>query len=225
MRSQPPGTREGASASRTIPSLPRRRDASRLASLERAFARLLATRRNERARHRLPRVPGSTLARTCCSPRRRRRRLGRGDDDVSAIRPHRSIVAHMHSKTPTVRARSMTIKNKGPDRTNGKKSARDRPRRDETTCANSCARRTREGDGRAEGRPDGRVVRDGRGRSRCASFVSIGGARGEEEEGCRRRWARARTVDDEENARGAIDRVGVRDGDRGVGSGVDGERM
>ena len=37
--------------------------------------------------------------------------------------------------------------------------------------------------------------------------------------------ARARTVDDEENARGAIDRVGVRDGDRGLGSGVDGERM
>ncbi len=101
------------------------------------------------------------------------------------------------------------------------------PARGETrrTSANSCARRTREGDGRAEGRPDGRVVRDGRGRARCASFVSIGGARGEEEEGCRRRWARARTVDDEENARGAIDRVGVRDGDRGVGSGVDGERM
>jgi len=101
------------------------------------------------------------------------------------------------------------------------------PARGETrrTSANSCARRTREGDGRAEGRPDGRVVRDGRGRARCASFVSIGGARGEEEEGCRRRWARARAVDDEENARGAIDRVGVRDGDRGVGSGVDGERM
>ena len=94
------------------------------------------------------------------------------------------------------------------------------------TSANSCARRTREGDGRTEGRPDGRVVRDGRGRARCASFVSIGGARGEEEEGCRRRWARARAVDDEEeNARGSIDRVGVRDGDRGVGSGVDGERM
>ena len=106
-----------------------------------------------------------------------------------------------------------------------KKSARDRRHaramRDET---NVCEF-VRSSDARGR-RPDGRVVRDGRGRARCASFVSIGGARGEEEEGCRRRWARARAVDDEEeNARGAIDRVGVRDGDRGVGSGVDGERM
>ena len=147
---------------------------------------------------------------------RRRRRLGD---------PHRSIFAHIHSKTPTVHARSMTIKNKGPDRTNGKKSARDRRRaramRDETNVSEF----VRLSDARGR-RPDGRVVRDGRGRARCASFVSIGGARGEEEEGCRRRWVRARAVDDEEeNARGAIDRVGVRDGDRGVGSGVDGERM
>lgn len=159
MRSQPPDTREGASASRTIPSLSRRRDASRLASLERAFARLLARRRNERARHRLPRVPGSTLARTC-SPRRRRHRQRRGDDVVSAIRIDQSWHTCTRKRERTVRVRSMTIKNKGPDRTNGKKqSARDRrrarARRDETNVCefvrSSDARGRRPG-GRTAGR-------------------------------------------------------------------------
>ena len=148
---------------------------------------------------------------------RRRRRLGD---------PPASINRRTHALENANGARTIDDDKKQRSRSDKwkKKCARPTEARRDNVCefVRSSDARGRRPSGRSA---DGRVVRDGRGRARCASFVSIGGARGEEEEGCRRRWARARTVDDEENARGAIDRVGVRDGDRGVGSGVDGERM
>ena len=79
---------------------------------------------------------------------RRRRRLGD---------PHRSILAHIHSKTRTVHARSMTIKNKGPDRTNGKKSARDRRRARATRDETNVCEFVRSSDARGR-RPDGRTA-------------------------------------------------------------------
>ena len=87
MRSQPPDTREGASASRTILSLPRRRDASRVASLDAPRTRVRASSREASRRTRAspsparPRVharsdvlfPEATATQTWA---RRRRRLG-----------------------------------------------------------------------------------------------------------------------------------------------------
>ena len=159
---QPPDTREGASASRTIPSLSPRRDASRLASLERAFARLLAKRRHERARHRLPRVPGPGPRSLGRAPR------GDGDTDNGAattssrrsasINP---ILAHIHSKTRTDGARTIDDDKKQRSRSDKwkKQSARDRrrarARRDETNVCefvrSSDARGRRPG-GRTAGR-------------------------------------------------------------------------
>lgn len=96
-------------------------------------------------------LPEATATQTTA---RRRRRLGD---------PHRSIQSWhtcTRKRERTVRVRSMTIKNKGPDRTNGKKqSARDRrrarARRDETNVCefvrSSDARGRRPG-GRTAGR-------------------------------------------------------------------------
>jgi hypothetical protein len=93
-------------------------------------------------------LPEATATQTTA---RRRRRLGD---------PHRSILAHMHSKTRTVRARSMTIKKQRSRSDKWKKqSARDRrrarARRDETNVCefvrSSDARGRRPG-GRTAGR-------------------------------------------------------------------------
>ena len=154
MRSQPPDTREGASASRTIPSLSPRRDASRLASLERAFARLLAKRRHERARHRLPRVPGPGPRSLGRAPR------GDGDTDNGAAttssRRSASINLGTHALENANGARTIDVDKKQRSRSDKwkKKCARPTEARRDNVCefVRSSDARGRRPSGRSAGR-------------------------------------------------------------------------